>query len=263
MVKTLQPKSSSGSSPAKVISKGTNKGTKDTNLTKKGTKDTNLTKKGTVARKANIRNPTMLFYVECIERIESWVMRISYASPEHFLVSCNNERPFLVRFVQSTENVHRRKVLTLKEILERPVTRLSNFDDDGTDDSVEIRLLFSEKITNESDLSQYAPLGDIPEYGEDVPDATRNRFFDLARKKFGVNYFNATGKTEWYSLSSTLLWSRMQDYVQEHSFSSLGVGMLRYYPVDCSEGKDKDPYRWCKDVLDNYDKLRSGERRIM
>ena len=200
----------------------------------------------------NIRNPTMLIYAECTERSYSTFLRLSYASsPEHFLVSYSNERPFLVRFIQSTENLHRRKSLTLQNILERMETRLSDFDDDdGDNDSVTLRSVFSEKKTNENDD---APLGDIPEYGEDVPEATRDRFYALARKKFGGNYF-VTGQNRWGSLSWRLLRNRQHQYVLENCFSSLGVDSVHSYD---------HTYRWCADVIDQYDKLCSGEIRIM
>lgn len=200
----------------------------------------------------NIRNPTMLIHAECTERNYSIFLRVSYASlPEHFLVSFSNERPYVHRFVQSTENLKQRKALTLQNILERLETRLSDFDDDdGDNDSVTLRSLFSEKKTNEND---HGPLGDIPEYGEDVPEATRDRFFDLARKKFGGTYFD-TAKNRWGSLSWRLLRNRQHQYVLENCFSSLGVGPVQSYD---------HTYRWCADVIDQYDKLCSGEIRIV
>ena len=199
----------------------------------------------------NIRNPTMLFYVKG-ENNNSTILFIYYASsPEHFLVSYSNERPYLHHFVQSTENLHRRKVLTLQNILERVETRLSDFDDDdGDNECVEFSLLFSEKKTNEND---HGPLGDIPEYGEDVPEATRDRFFDLARKKLGGDYYD-TGRNRWDSLSWRLLHIRQHEYLVENSFSSLGVGSVHSYD---------HTYRWVLDVIDQYDKLCSGEIRIM
>ena len=193
----------------------------------------------------NIRNPTMLIHAECTEHGNDTILFISYSSsPEHFLVSYSNERPFLVRFFQSTENMHRRKTLTLQNILERLETRLSDFDDEhGDDDSAEFHLVFSEKKTTENDD---APLGDIPEYGEHVPQETRDRFYALARNKFGGSYK--------VSLSWRLLFNRQHQYVLDNCFSSLGVGGVYSF---------NHTYRWCEDVITQFDKLCSGEIRIM
>lgn len=200
----------------------------------------------------NIRNPIMLIHVECTERNKSTFLRLSYSSsPEHFLVSFSNERPYLHRFVQSEENLHRRKTLTLQNILERLETCLSDFDDEnGDDDSVTFSSLFSEKKTNEND---HGPLGDIPEYGQDVPESTRDRFFDLARKKFGGFYFD-TGQNRWGSFSWRLLRNRQQQYILDNCFSSLGVGTVQSYD---------ETYRYFADVINQFDKLCSGEIRIM
>ena len=201
-----------------------------------------------------VRDPKMVYYFTRNERSGGCCyMTISQGiDRDSFLISFSGDKPVMMRCTFSKEDSTGCKRLdTLKRLLYQNMQSTR----DEEDDMVSIRVIFSERRADAESIEW--SLGEVPKYGIRAPEDLKERFYDLARERFGPMLYRATKNGD-DSLAGSLLWSRQHLYVLRNNFHDLNIPETYDYEFESEAGKEN-----LQLSLEYYDLLVNGDIRLL